>query len=137
MILDSVWLVDDDELSNFVNERIIKTEQFADTVVTFTNAGDALAALNAVGGQQLHAAPAIIFLDMDMPGLDGWDFLEGFKQLPQNLKKKIRVYMLSSSIFENDVQRARCYECLSDFISKPLTQDGLKIIGKKLLSEPG
>lgn len=137
MILESVWLVDDDELSNFVNERIIKTEQFAGAIVTFTNAGEALTALNTAGGQQGYAVPDIIFLDMDMPGLDGWDFLEAFKQLPVSITKKTRLYMLSSSIYENDAQRARQYECLSDFISKPLTPEGLKVISENLLSEPG
>jgi CheY-like chemotaxis protein len=133
---ESVWLVDDDELSNYVNERIIKTQQFACTVEIFTDASEALGALDLASRQPELVLPDVIFLDMEMPGLDGWDFMEAFKQLPDIVKEKCRLYMLSSSIHEADAQRAKQYKYLRDFISKPLTPEGLRVISNNILRGP-
>ncbi len=137
MAFESVWLVDDDALSNYVNGLIIKTEHFARKIVTFTRVSEALAALDPASRQLEYELPDVIFLDMEMPGLDGWDFLKAFEKLPHHVKDKSRLYMLSSSINEADAKKARQYEYLNDFISKPLTREGLGAIASTLFNKPG
>lgn len=133
---ENVWLVDDDELSNYVNERILKAQQFACTVVSFTGASEALAALDLASRQPELILPDVIFVDMEMPELDGWDFMEAFKQFPDSVKEKSRLYMLSSSIHKADAQKAKQYKYLRDFISKPLTLEGLRVISNNILGKP-
>jgi CheY-like chemotaxis protein len=133
---DIVWLIDDDELANYVNESIIRSQHFTNTIVVFTTVDEALAALQAAVQQAENAFPDLIFLDMDLPGLDGWDFLEVFKMLPIERKRKCLLYMLSSSIEEADAERAQQYEEVNQFISKPLTANALQRI-KSNVSDDG
>lgn len=123
----TVWLIDDDELSNFLNEAILNTQQFAQSIVTFTSIDDALNSLNLTVRQEMDF-PDVILLDMEMPGLDGWDFLEKFSEVPKEVKGKCRLFMLSSSLSEADGSRARQHEDVCNFIVKPLTIKEVKAI---------
>jgi CheY-like chemotaxis protein len=78
--------------------------------------------------------PEIIFLDINMPEMNGWDFLEALQELPSHLSNKCRIVMLSSSIDTADIRKARTYAMVEDFISKPLTVDKLNRIAAELLS---
>ncbi len=127
VVYKTVWLIDDDSLSNFVNEAILNSQQFARKIVVFNNVQEALYSLDlAVNGKVDF--PDVIFLDMYMPGLDGWDFLAGFRDLPAEIKLKCSMCMLSSSIDETNALKAKQEEDITDFIVKPLTTEGLESI---------
>ncbi|WP_224999190.1 response regulator [Cesiribacter sp. SM1] len=133
-IYNTVWLIDDDELANYVNEKIISSQHFAKSTVVFTTVDEAVASLDLAAGQKGTGFPDIVFLDMEMPGLDGWDFIEAFQRLSPDVKKQCKLYMLSSSIDKSDAERAMAYEDICCFISKPLTTDVLQTI---MDSKPG
>ena len=75
----------------------------------------------------------ILFLDINMPGMDGWEFLEEYEKFSDDLKKQISIYMLSSSVDHRDKNKADAYKDVKGFISKPLTVETIILIAKKEL----
>jgi CheY-like chemotaxis protein len=120
-------LIDDDPVTNVINTRIIGRLQTLQVSV-FTNANDALHQLREWSTIQLVEFPDIIFLDINMPQMDGWDFLNEFEKLPGHVHGKCRVIMLTSSIDFSDIKRSKTYSTVTDFISKPLTLDKLNTV---------
>ncbi len=123
--LQKIVLVDDDEHTNFLNKTIIRHARFADQVVAFTEASSALEYLE--GEMTGNGLPDLIFLDINMPLMDGWDFIEKYAQFDLNGNAP-RVIMLTSSINPKDEQRAESIEEIDGFRSKPLSHDVLKDI---------
>lgn len=117
---NSIILIDDDEISNFLCKETIISNEIAKEVYTFT---DAYEALNFLSGTDEENSPDIIFLDINMPGMDGWDFLEDFKKVKSSIKKKITVIILSSSNYKMDIEKSKRFTDVGDFLSKPLTAD--------------
>ncbi len=116
--VSNVWFIDDDEVNNMLSERMIK-KHFPDIKASsFLFAKDALDLLS----KKNEEIPEAIFLDINMPEMDGWEFLDGFEKL--NLS--IPIYMLTSSIDPKDQETANHYSCVKDFISKPLKEERLK-----------
>jgi CheY-like chemotaxis protein len=122
----TAWLVDDDELCNFLTAHTLQSKSFCAETRSFTNAQQALDELEASVGKETF--PDFIFLDLNMPVLDGWGFLEAYHKLPKELKESCTLYILSSSIDEEDVKRAHKNEDVRDFITKPLTYMNLEVI---------
>lgn len=122
----TVWLIDDDELANFLAEKTLKLSRFATQVFIFTTIESALYFLNQVKESDALSFPDYIFLDINMPGLDGWHFLDSFAELPAEQKEKCSLYMLSSSIDKADRLRTEQHADASGFISKPLTAEELE-----------
>ncbi|MFB9862303.1 response regulator [Rufibacter immobilis] len=123
-----VFLIDDDEIHNFLCENVIRGQQFSESVNSFLWAEEALDALNAIVENAPHSFPEIIFLDINMPGMDGWEFIEEYKKLPKELTQKCLLFVLSSAVDKNDITHARNLSEVNDFFSKPLTSDILNII---------
>lgn len=105
-------LIDDDEINNFVNSKLISITHPEIQVDTFQHAKSALEKL------QSGYLPDIILLDLNMPELNGWEFINEFKKL--NLK--IPIYILTSSIDHFDWKKSRQYAEVIDFIDKPLSR---------------
>lgn len=122
----TAWLVDDDELCNFLTAHTLKSKGFCTETRAFTSGRQALKELEAT--LEKESIPEFIFLDLNMPGLDGWGFLKAYHQLPEELKKNCTLYVLSSSIDEDDAKRAKIDEDVRDFISKPLSNMDLEVI---------
>lgn len=122
---ESVLLIDDNEIDNFTNERLISKSNFASRVIIKDFAKDALEMLRNSSPEEL---PQLIFLDVMMPVMDGFGFLEEFDKLSQDVKKKCKVVMLSSSESFKDLNRANKNIYVSKFLNKPLTEAVLKAI---------
>lgn len=128
--VQKVLLIDDDEIVNSINRVIINHARFADDIRTITEASDALSFIREE--ENPENLPDIIFLDLNMPDMDGWDFVEAFDEL--NLEKTIKIVMLTSSISQADQKKADSYETICAFLSKPLSPELLQNLEQEKLS---
>jgi CheY-like chemotaxis protein len=122
-----ILLIDDDPVSNLINKRIIEN-QFGCNTIIFTNAEEALNQLKTWLTDQNDLLPPVIFLDIDMPHMTGWEFLDELHKLPDEFLEKCRVIILTSSIDFEDINKSKSYKVVRDFISKPLTPARLKVL---------
>lgn len=120
-------LIDDDPVTNIINKRIIN-RHLSLQVIVFTDAHEALDQLKEWSATRWQEFPDIIFLDINMPQIDGWDFLNEFEKLPAHVQQKCRIIVLTSSIDFSDIKRSKTYSSVTDFISKPLTLDKLSTL---------
>lgn len=117
-----VLVVDDALIDRYMAEKIMKKHGFTDEVVTVESAMDALELLEACI-EDLGSLPELIFLDINMPKMSGFDFLDEYAKFPEQLKKKCIIIMLSSSMHPEDKHRALENPYVSKFLSKPLSLD--------------
>lgn len=116
-----VMLVDDNPDDNFFHERVLRKSGMVDTVIAMESAVEALSYLKeseATG----HVHPDAIFLDINMPGMDGWEFLEEHSKLDDKVKSRVVIVMLTTSQNPDDEERSRKLNSVAGFKSKPLTQ---------------
>lgn len=115
-----VALVDDDSIFQFTATRLIESAQLANEILHFENGHEALQYLekNATNANLL---PDLLFLDINMPIVDGWMFLEDFEKIKPRLSKDFPIYMVSSSIDPRDINRAKEFDEVKDFVIKPIT----------------
>ncbi|MFN3404318.1 MAG: response regulator [Cytophagaceae bacterium] len=136
--LDLLFLIDDDQIYQFLTQRIIEETRLINKIKAFFNGKEALDFMNSIEGD-LEQLPDIILLDLSMPIMDGWQFLEEFVQMKPFLGKKIVIYIVTSSNAPSDIQRAKSISDVSDFIIKPITKEGfidmVKKIGSRLNEE--
>ncbi|MDX1909633.1 MAG: response regulator [Bacteroidia bacterium] len=110
-----IMLVDDDGLTNMITTYALQSASKALKIVAFTSGADALDTLTALAADQ-QRLPDLILLDINMPIMDGWQFLDKFEPL----RLPIKLCMLTSSISQLDRNRAGQYSCVAGFITKPL-----------------
>lgn len=123
----SVMLVDDNEIDNIINEKIIEANSFADEILVFQTGQDALEYLSSNQGDRTKL-PEIVFLDINMPIMDGFQFLEDFEKFSENVLDKCKIIMLSSSISPKDIDRAASSKYVKKYLNKPLNARYLEAI---------
>jgi len=125
--IDTLCVIDDDDIYTFTIKRIIAKAEVAEKTLFFHNGKVAIDFIKDCI-DALAKLPDLILLDLNMPVLDGWQFMDEFIALIPRIGKKIIVYIVSSSIDEDDFKRARAMEEVSDFIVKPLNAVDLRNI---------
>lgn len=120
-----VLLIDDSEIDNYINKAIISKSTRITDVVVKTSGVKALDYLKEIE-EKLDEFPDIIFLDIRMPEMDGYEFIENYKGLPQENKDKCRIFMLSSSINPKDLERSESYNEIEKHLSKPLAHHNIE-----------
>lgn len=128
--LKTVLLIDDDENTNFYNEIIINQLGITEQIKTFQFANEALVYLTTKT-EGSYPQPEIIFLDINMPIMNGWQFMEKYKQLDDEQKGKIIVVMLTSSFNYDDKIKSEQINEIDTFLNKPLNQEMLSDLMKK------
>jgi CheY-like chemotaxis protein len=122
-----IVLIDDDPISHLITSRMI--QQFTSSKIeTFVDPVEALAQLTLRATHEPGAFPDLILLDIDMPRMNGWQFLEEFQKLPQHILQRTSVMMLTSSNHVADVERSKQFSSVRNFFSKPLTREMIKMI---------
>lgn len=114
-------LIDDDEVANFVNLKTIESTHLVNQIKIFTSGDKAIEFLK-VNLNNIDLLPEIILLDLNMPVMDGFEFLSQFIGLNPRIGKKINIYVVSSSLAMSDHDRIRSINAVSDFIIKPITK---------------
>ena len=115
-----IALVDDDSIFQFTATRLLESSKLAQNILHFENGAEALTFLREKALQK-ELLPDYLFLDINMPFVDGWMFLEDFTTLKSSLAKDISIYMVSSSIDPRDLNRAKSFSEVTDFIIKPIS----------------
>ena len=121
--LECILLIDDDEPTNVLHKIIIEESGIARQVEIVYNGYDGLEYLKRTGkyAEGTHPRPDLIFLDINMPGMNGFEFLEEYKQLDSHQKARMVVVMLTTSLNPEDREKAQKLGEISDFKNKPLT----------------
>jgi two-component system, chemotaxis family, chemotaxis protein CheY len=117
-----IALVDDDKIFQFTASKTIIGTNLTDRILQFENGEDALVYLKN-NLDNTDTLPDYIFLDINMPFVDGWMFLDDYKELKSKLAKPMTIYMVSSSIDPRDINRARNHSEVSDYVIKPVTRE--------------
>lgn len=124
---DRVLLIDDNDIDNFINERMITTNYFSSQVVVKNSGESALNYLKENAEKENHL-PQLIFLDLNMPVMDGFAFLIEYETLPETIKKNCKIIVLSSSISPEDINRASTNPLVVKYVNKPLNEKYLAAI---------
>ena len=133
--VERVCVVDDDPVYQYLAKEEIEYTNMVNNIIFFDNGEKAIAFIaETLEQEQLENLPDIIFLDINMPIMDGWEFLEAYLLLRPRIGKQITIYIVSSSIDIRDVDRARAISAITDYIIKPVSSNRLVSIFSQLLA---
>ncbi|MCW5514922.1 response regulator [Muriicola sp. Z0-33] len=123
--IQSSCIIDDDPIFIYGTKRIMKEVHFCDDVLVYSNGQEAIEGLTAIN-EQGDVLPSVIFLDLNMPIMNGWEFLELFTKLPNHNIDDVTIYIISSSIDPRDLERVQNYNIVHNYILKPITHKDLE-----------
>jgi two-component system, chemotaxis family, chemotaxis protein CheY len=123
----TICLIDDDRIYQFTAKRIIELVNPSQKVLGFFNGQEAIDYFRQPSLTN-NDLPDVIFLDINMPVMNGWEFLEAYEAVKGNFKKDIIIYMVSSSIDDKDRSRAETFTSVKDYIEKPVNQQMMRDI---------
>lgn len=126
----TVMLIDDNEIDNLINQKMIEAASIAENIYTHTGAKSAIEFLRNMEKlkNSNEVLPDVIFLDIDMPLMDGFQFLDEFEKLSNGTKKLCKIIMLTSSINPQDFDRSKKYNSVKLYLNKPLSQESIQKI---------
>lgn len=139
-MIHKTLVVNDDDLSLLIASKMLNKAKFSDEIVTAKNGAKALAYLSEIvsmGENYFDKAPGFIFLDLNMPVMNGWDFLAAFTAKYASLFPETKVVIMSAYTDREDIMELEKYKIVSDFICTPITLEKLEGIKKRHCISPG
>ncbi|GEC72626.1 CheY chemotaxis protein or a CheY-like REC (receiver) domain [Flavobacterium flevense] len=131
-MLDLILCVDDDPITLMLCKKVIVKASFSNNIITAKNGEEALEYFNSILNKEENKLPELIFLDLNMPVMDGWEFLDSFSTDKYSEVNSTNVIILSSTIDPEDLEKSKKYPMVIDFLSKPITTDMLTYLNTKL-----
>lgn len=129
-----VVLIDDNETTSFLNNRLLGRLEVAEAVQTFSRADEAFEQLWGEAAASGHApddAPELVFVDLKMPGVNGFEFLKMYSELPEPVQQKTVMAVLTTSMHAADTARVAVYPNV-EYLTKPLTEEKMhKLLHKR------
>lgn len=129
--VNKTLLIDDSDIDLFIQRRFLEVYNFSHQLVSYKSAAEALNWLKNINGQE---PPEVIFLDLNMPEVDGFDFLKSFNSLPEKIRNKTRIVVLTSSNSSQDRDQVLENKNVIQFITKPLKQSDIEML-KELMKK--
>jgi CheY-like chemotaxis protein len=129
--MKSICLIDDDDIFKFIFKKALEMLRFPYQVLEFNNGKEAFEYFNQSDQTQI---PDIIFLDLKMSEMDGWDFLTEFQSIKVKFNKEIDIYLISNSSLQRDLKRAKETSGICDYMIKPVPVERLKTILEQTFS---
>ncbi|MFC5284520.1 response regulator [Pedobacter alpinus] len=128
--IELACIIEDDPMHLFLTKKYIELTGLVEKILVCKNGKDAYETIKAlfVNSEKL---PQIIFLDLNMPVWDGWQFLDEFTKIP--VKQKITIYILTSSVYQDDINRAETYSLTSNYLVKPISHEQMKTVLSELV----
>lgn len=128
--LNCILLIDDDDATNFIHQIVIRKARITEEIVTCLNGKQALEFLTNNGeySNTENLQPSLILLDINMPVMDGWEFINAYQKLPQSIKSQIVIVMLTTSYDPDDMDKANGIPEIAEFEKKPLSLEMLNRI---------
>ena len=118
--IEIACIIDDDDIYVYGVKKLIQLKQLCENLIVFSNGQEALDYLKPIINTP-NLLPEIILLDINMPVMDGWQFVEEFTKLHSNPSKKVTIYLISSSVNPRDIARAKGISGISKYMIKPIT----------------
>ncbi|SFC98819.1 response regulator [Flavobacterium phragmitis] len=133
-MLEQILCVDDDPITLMLCKKVISKSSFSHEVITAQNGEEALHHFNTLKytNDKNKKKPELIFLDLNMPIMGGWEFLDHFTSSDYKEFNSVPVIVLSSTIDPEDLAKAKKYPIIIDFLSKPITIPMLEYLKKKI-----
>lgn len=130
--INLTYIIDDDPIFIFAAKRVLKSSNLCDNFAVYNNGLEALNSIKPCVSSD-DELPDVIFLDINMPIMDGWQFLDEFIKLKFN--KLITVYIVSSSVDPADIKKSKSYSVIDDFLVKPLKKTTLHKAVKQVVEK--
>ncbi|SDE95829.1 Response regulator receiver domain-containing protein [Pricia antarctica] len=123
--IKTACIIDDDPIFIYGTKRLMAEVDFCETVLVFQNGQDAIDGLNKITANG-EILPCVILLDLNMPIMNGWEFLEEFVKIPNHNREKVIIHIISSSVDPRDLGRIKNYEVVNNYILKPISKEDLE-----------
>ncbi|BFG71149.1 response regulator [Sediminibacterium sp. KACHI17] len=121
-IQHTVCLIDDDKIYQFTAKKMLEATGMAKDIRSFYDGSEAIAFFSGENSKNPENLPDVIFLDINMPIMNGWEFLEEYEKIRNHFPKSMALYVVSSSVDDADIRRSRQYNSVTDYIVKPITR---------------
>jgi two-component SAPR family response regulator len=128
-------IIDDDEINNFICIKNMKDTGFAQNATYCLRGQEGLDELRDALENRPEDLPNVIFLDINMPLMNAWEFLEEYKELLPRFPQPVKLFILSSSVYRKDIEKSSHYEMVTDYIIKPLSKESLREINRKYFED--
>lgn len=120
-----IFIIDDEQVSFFITQRMLSLNKLSGDVHNFLSAEEALSFLNKSKGEDF---PDVILLDLNMPAMDGWEFLDAISPKWASLMNKVKIYILTSSFDYLDKLRAKEHPMISGLLHKPISSESIELL---------
>ncbi|WP_212003421.1 response regulator [Chitinophaga sp. HK235] len=121
-LINMIFIVDDDPIHQQIAKIMIERQGISTNIRVFSDAQDVLDHIR-LHADKVDDLPDLILLDLNMPIMDGWEFLDEYSLFHEQLPKEIRIFVLTSSIDEKDKERVRHYAVVNGYLTKPLSKE--------------